>query len=138
MRLLMSVTSVLLLAVAANGCSDSISPQLIVGLWELDGSPAGNSLQIQLALNGSAISGQGSWCGEALACGSTSTTGVVTGNKIHLVTSFDNGRVETFDGNLTSSNSLVGSGRDTTPGGMIELPHAQSFHRLIGDPPRTQ
>ena len=136
MRILMSVTLVLL-AVAASGCSDPVSPQLIVGLWEQDGSPAGNSLQIQLALNGSAISGQGSWCGEALACGSTSTTGVVTGNKIHLITTFDDGRVEVFDGTLTSSNSLVGSMR-TTSSIQIELPHAQSFHRLIGDPPRTQ
>jgi hypothetical protein len=138
MRLVVSVMSALLLGVAANGCSDPTSPQLIAGLWEEDGSPAGNSLQIQLTLNGSAISGEGSWCGEALACGSTSTTGEVTGDKIHLVTTFDDGRVETFDGNLTSSNSLAGSGRDTTPGGMIELPHAQSFHRLIADPPRTQ
>ena len=137
MRILMSVTLVLL-AVAASGCSDPVSPQLIVGLWEQDGSPAGNSLQIQLALNGSAISGQGSWCGEALACGSTSTTGLVEGNKIHLITSFDNGRTEIFDGTLTSSNSLAGSVRGTSPGAPIQLPHAQVFYRLITDPPRTQ
>jgi hypothetical protein len=138
MRLLMSVTSVLWVAVAATGCSDPISPQLIVGLWEQDGSPPGNSLQIQLALNGAAISGQGSWCGEALSCGSTSTTGLATGDKIHLVTTFDSGLTEIFDGILTSPNSLVGSVRGTAPGGPIQLPHAQSFHRLIYDPPMLQ
>lgn len=137
MRLLMSVTSALVLAVVANGCSDSISPQSIVGMWEMDKSPAGNSLQISLTLNGSAVSGQGSWCGEALGCGSTTTTGTATGDKIHLVTTFDNGRIESFDGTLTSTNSLSGSVRDISDP-QIELPHAQSFHRLAGDPPRTQ
>jgi hypothetical protein len=137
MRLLMSMTSALLLAVAANGCSDSIGPKLIVGLWEEDNTLPGNSLAMTLALNGSAVSGQGTWCGEALACGLTTTTGTATGDQIHLVTTFDNGRVETFDGNLTSSSSLAGSVRETSSQ-QIELPHAQSFHRLIGDSPRTQ
>jgi hypothetical protein len=144
MRLLMSVTSVLLLAVAVNGCSDSVGPRSIAGVWEEDGSLPGSSLEISLALNTSiisgqsTISGQGSWCGEALGCGLTSTTGTVTGDRIHLVTTFDNGQIETFDGTLTSSNTLAGSGRDTSPGGLIAFPHAQSFHRLIGGLPRTQ
>jgi hypothetical protein len=137
MRLLMSVTSVFVLAVGAIGCSDSVGPGSIVGLWDENSSPAGNSLEILLALNGSAVSGQGSWCGEALGCGSTSTTGTAMGNKIHLVTTFDNGRVETFDGTLTSTNSLAGSVRDISDP-QIELPHAQSFHRVANDPPRTQ
>lgn len=138
MRLLMSVTSVFMLAVVANGCSDSISPQSIVGLWDEDSSPAGNSLSMSLALNGSAITGQGNWCGEALGCGSTSTTGTATGDKIHLVTTFDNGEIQTFDGSLTSTNSLAGSVRESSGDGQIQLPHAQSFHRLTGDPPRAQ
>lgn len=137
MRLLMSVTSVFMLAVVANGCSDSIGPESIVGLWDEDSSPPGNSLSMFLSLNGSAVSGQGSWCGEALGCGSTSTTGTATGDKIHLVTTFDNGRIESFDGTLTSTNSLAGSVRDISDP-QIELPHAQSFHRVQGDPPRTQ
>jgi hypothetical protein len=138
MRLLMSVTSALVLAVVANGCSDSISPQSIVGLWEMDSSPAGNSLDMSLALNGSTVSGQGSWCGEALGCGSTSVTGTAMGNSFHLVTTEDNGVVQTFDGSLTSTNSLAGSVRESSGDGQIQLPHAQSFHRLAGDPPRTQ
>jgi hypothetical protein len=136
MRLLMSVTSVFLLAVAGIGCSDSIGPQSIVGLWDENNSPAGSSLSLSLALNGSTVSGRGSWCGEALGCGSTSTTGTAMGDKIHLVTTFDNGRIESFDGTLTSTNTLAGSVRDISDP-QIELPHAQSFHRG-GDPPTTQ
>ena len=137
MRLLMSVMSVFMLAVVANGCSDSISPDSIVGLWEMDNSPAGNSLEMFLALNGSAVSGHGSWCGEALGCGLTSVTGTAMGNSFHLVTTEDNGVTQTFDGSLTSSNTLAGSVRESSTGGQIQLPHAQSFHRG-GDPPRTQ
>src|SRR5258708_31814680 len=106
MRLLMSIASVLVLGVAANGCSDSIGPKSIVGVWEQDNTVPGSGLAISLALDGSAVSGPGTWCGEALGCGTTSTTGVATGNKVHLVTTFDNGLVETFDGTLTSSNSF--------------------------------
>ncbi len=144
MRQVMLVTSVLLLAVAVNGCSDSIGPESIVGVWQENSSIPGSSLEITLALSTSiisgqsTISGQGSWCGEALACGLTNTTGTASGNRIHLVTTFDNGQIETFDGTLTSSNTLAGSGRDTSPGGLIAFPHAQSFHRLIGGLPRTQ
>jgi hypothetical protein len=137
MRLLMSVTSVFMLAVGAIGCSDSIGPQSIVGLWDEDSSPAGNSLSMSLALNGSDVSGRGSWCGEALGCGLTTVTGTASGNKIHLVTTFDNGRIESFDGTFTSTNSLSGSVRDIS-GPQIQLPHAQSFHRVANDPPRTQ
>jgi hypothetical protein len=137
MRLLMSVTSALVLAVAAIGCSDSIGPESIVGVWDEDSSAAGNSLSMFLALNGSAVSGQGSWCGEALGCGLTTVTGTATGNRIHLVTTFDSGEIQTFDGTLTSSNSLTGSVVGGSPDGQIQLPHGESFHRA-GDPPRTQ
>jgi hypothetical protein len=138
MRLLMSVTSVFLLAVVANGCSDSIGPESIVGLWDENSSPAGNSLSMLLALNGSDVSGRGGWCGEALGCGSTSTTGTAMGSRIHLVTALDNGDIQTFDGSLTSSNSFAGSVRESSGDGQIQLPHAQSFHRVANDPPRTQ
>lgn len=137
MRRLMSVASVFLLAVVANGCSDSISPESIVGVWQMDNSPAGNSLEIFLTLNGSAVTGHGSWCGEALGCGSTSTTGTAMGNRFHLVTTEDNGVTQTFDGSLTSTNSLAGSVVESSAGGQIQLPHPQSFHRA-GDPPSTQ
>jgi hypothetical protein len=132
MRLVMSVMSVFLVAVAANGCSDSIGPESIVGLWVEDNSPPGNSLDMSLSLNGSAISGQGSWCGEALGCGLTTVTGTATRNRIHLVTTLDNGEIQTFDGTLTSPNSFAGTETETSAGG-TSFSVAQSFHRG-GDP----
>ena len=116
-----------------NGCSDSISPQSIVGIWQENDSPPGNLLEITLALNASAISGQGSWCGEALGCGLTTVTGTATGNRFHLVTTFSNGRVETFDGSLVSSNSLAGIETETTADG-THLSSDQSFTRVFRDP----
>ena len=136
MRLLMSVTSVFLLAIAAASCSDSIGPGSVVGVWVQDNSPPGNSLDMVLSLNGSAVSGQGSWCGEALGCGLTTVTGTATRNRIHLVTNLDNGDVQTFDGALTSSDSFAGTETETPPGG-TSFSVAQSFHRG-GDPVQTQ
>jgi hypothetical protein len=128
MRLLMSIASMLLVGVVANGCSDSVGPESIVGLWDMTGNLPGNSRDMVLALNGSTVSGQGSWCGEALGCGTTTVTGTATGDKIHLVTTFDDGRVEKFDGRLTSTNSLVGRALSTAPPEVLSSP--QSFRRL--------
>lgn len=132
MRLLMSVTSAFLLVIVGNGCSDSIAPASIVGLWVEDGSPQGNSLEMVLALNGSTVSGNGGWCGEALGCGLTTVTGTATRDKIHLVTTFDTGVVETFDGTLTSTNTLAGTKTEVPPGG-TPFSGPESFHRG-GDP----
>jgi hypothetical protein len=136
MRLLMSIASMLLLGVVANGCSDSVGPESIVGLWDMTGNLPGNSRDMVLALNGSTVSGQGSWCGEALGCGTTTVTGTATGDKIHLVTTFDDGRVEKFDGRLTSTNSLVGRALSTAPPEVLSSP--QSFRRLTEDPIRAE
>jgi hypothetical protein len=136
MRLLMSIASMLLLGVVANGCSDSVGPESIVGLWDMTGNLPGSSRDMVLALNGSTVSGQGSWCGEALGCGTTTVTGTATGDKIHLVTTFDDGRVEKFDGRLTSTNSLVGRALSTAPPEVLSSP--QSFRRLTQDPIRAE
>jgi hypothetical protein len=136
MRLLMSIASMLLVGVVANGCSDSVGPESIVGLWDMTGNLPGNSRDMVLALNGSTVSGQGSWCGEALGCGTTTVTGTATGDKIHLVTTFDDGRVDKFDGRLTSTNSLVGRALSTAPPEVLSSP--QSFRRLTQDPIRAE
>jgi hypothetical protein len=132
----MSIASMLLLGVVANGCSDSVGPESIVGLWDMTGNLPGSSRDMVLALNGSTVSGQGSWCGEALGCGTTTVTGTATGDKIHLVTTFDDGRVEKFDGRLTSTNSLVGRALSTAPPEVLSSP--QSFRRLTQDPIRAE
>jgi hypothetical protein len=136
MRLVMSIASLLLVGVVANGCSDSIGPESIVGLWDMTGTLPGNGQDMVLALNGSTVSGQGSWCGEALGCGTTTVTGTATGNTIHLVTTFDTGHVERFDGRLTSVNSLVGRVLSTSPPDVLSSP--QSFRRLTEDPIRAE
>jgi hypothetical protein len=136
MCLLMSIASMLLVGVVANGCSDSVGPESIVGLWDMTGNLPGNSRDMVLALNGSTVSGQGSWCGEALGCGTTTVTGTATGDKIHLVTTFDDGRVDKFDGRLTSTNSLVGRALSTAPPEVLSSP--QSFRRLTQDPIRAE
>jgi hypothetical protein len=132
----MSVASLLLLGVVANGCSDPVGPESIVGLWDLTDTVPGNSQEMLLALNGSTVTGTGSWCGEALRCGTTTVTGRATGDKIHLVTTFDSGHVETFDGRLVSANSLVGSAAVSPPPLVLIAP--ESFRRVVGDPPTIQ
>jgi hypothetical protein len=134
MRLVMSVISAVLCSAVASSCSDSVGPETIVGAWDQDATIPGNSLTMFLSLNGSAVIGNGGWCGEALGCGSLTVTGTAAGNKIHLVTTFDNGRVETFDGSLRSSSSLVGTVTEISS----QTPSQESFHRLVGDPPRVE
>jgi hypothetical protein len=131
------IASMLLVTAVANGCADSIGPESIVGLWDMTGSPPGNSQDMVLTLNGSTVSGRGSWCGEALGCGTTTVTGTATGNSIHLVTTFDSGLIETFDGRLISRNSLVGSvAMSMTPSEVFMS--SQSFRRLTEDPIRAE
>jgi hypothetical protein len=93
----------------------------------------GSSLNMILTANGSSVSGTGTWFGEALGAGTTSVTGTVAGNKVHLVTTFDTGMIETFDGAFTSAASLEGSAIDRTPGASPQLPFVMSYHR-ISDP----
>ncbi len=129
MRLAMSV---LFLGLATAGCSDAFGPGTIDGMWSHVSVP-GSSLNMILTGTGSSVSGTGTWFGEALGSGTTSVTGTVTGNKVHLVTTFDTGMIETFDGAFKSVDSLEGSAIDHTPGGPPQLPFAQSYHR-ISDP----
>jgi hypothetical protein len=130
MRLAMSV---LFLGFVTVGCSDAFGPDTIDGNWSHVTVP-GSSLSMVLTRSGSTVSGPGNWCGEALGCGTTTVTGTVSGNKVHLVTTFDTGQVETFDGAFTSVNSLKGSAIDHTPGGPPQLPFAVSYQRIV-DPP---
>lgn len=125
-------TSVLFLALVTVGCSDSLGPGTIDGMW-LHVTVPGSSLNMILTRTGSSVSGTGTWFGEALGSGTTSVTGTVTGNKVHLVTTFDIGMIETFDGAFKSVNTLEGSAIDHTPGGPPQLPFALSYNR-ISDP----
>jgi hypothetical protein len=88
---------------------------------------------MSLVLHEATVTGPGNWC-ENLVCGTTSVTGTVTGNTVHIVTTFDTGRIETFDGALESANAIVGSETEISPGGQTQLPVAQTFQRIMVDP----
>ena len=80
-----SVLSVLVLAVVV-GCSNVVSPTLINGKWARDfaGIP-GNSFEMNLGANGSAISGTGTWSGEACCAGTVTVAGTIESNgTVHL------------------------------------------------------
>lgn len=83
-----SVKSVLLLALVVAGCSDTVGPGNIVGKWDQDFTVPGNSLEMDLTLAGSVVSGSGDWCAEAGPCGIVTVTGTVNGNAVQLDLTF--------------------------------------------------
>ena len=135
MRLLLSVMSAFAFVAAASGCSDSTGPGSVAGIWREDNDLPGNLLEITVILDGSVVTGYGAWCGEALGCGITIETGTANGSHIHVVTTFDSGRVETFDGGLISSSSLVGTMTEASVDGHTQISASQSFTRVQRDPP---
>jgi hypothetical protein len=122
---------VLVLAVVANGCSNSVDPQSIEGTWAEDFTVPGSGQDMTLSLSSSNVSGSGHWCGEAIGCATTTVAGTINDNRVHLVTTFSNGRVQTFDGHLASTNSLTGTAIEAVPGEPPQMPHAQGFRRGI-------
>jgi hypothetical protein len=111
-----SVKSVLLLALFAIGCSDTVGPGNIVGKWNQDFTVPGNSLEMDLTLAGSIVSGSGDWCAEAGPCGILTVAGTVNGTAVQLDLTFSAQfptplpqSTQHFDGRLTSPNSLRGS-----------------------------
>jgi hypothetical protein len=130
MRLAMSA---LFVGIAVLGCSDSTAPVAIDGLWTSVTVP-GSSLSMVLTRNGSSVSGPGTWCGEALGCGTTAVGGNVSGNRIQILTVFDTQMIESFDGTFTSANTLEGLATDIIAGGQPQPPFAKTYHRIV-DPP---
>jgi hypothetical protein len=107
----------------------------VAGIWLEDNPLPGSVLEITVILNGSNISGFGSWCDQGKGCGVTTESGTVTTSGIQIVTNFDDGRIQTFDGSLRSESSLVGMESDTPPDSQLRLLVAQSFTRVLRDPP---
>lgn len=120
----------LLAAVLLIGCKDatwSVQPGLD-GKWTHDSGIPGSSLQFTLARNGTAVSGSGTWTGEACCSGTVTVTGTVTGDVIDLDLAYvvtqgaDVGRTftEHFEGSFISPVSLLGrltvNGQSTTYG----------------------
>jgi len=120
--LMRSVWSVLLLAVAVSGCSDTIFPRdSIAGVWTRDFSLAGNFENMGLSIDGNVVSGTGNFCGEAGPCGSLGIVGTISANQVHLditrtqLTPTTGQPVTShFDGRLTSETVLSGMFADNS------------------------
>lgn len=119
-----SMMLVLLLAAVAGGCSsDTLGPKQIDGVWLEDIFTPGSSLSLNLVSDGSTISGDGNWCGEALGCGTVAVAGSVNGTAIHLDLTLTEqtpqtgpATVEHFDGTVTLVNTLDGTLSSDPPG----------------------
>ena len=125
-----SVLSVLLLVVLGSACSDSLIGGNVAGRWTLVQQFPGSGLTMNLAQQGSSVSGDGTWCGEALGCGTTTISGTASGTKIHLDITFDSGAVEHFDGALMLFHSLEGLISFQSPGGPPPQPFPAKFERF--------
>jgi hypothetical protein len=106
------------LAVACGG-TDLLAPtpESLQGRWATVNNIPGSGESWDLMVQGSAISGTGSWSGEACCAGTLSLTGTIAGDSIHVdltfvVTSSANPRApfhSHFDGALTSRTVLRGT-----------------------------
>ncbi|MGH7651176.1 MAG: hypothetical protein ACREMS_04975 [Gemmatimonadaceae bacterium] len=126
----------LLVAVAAGCSSDTLGPKQIDGIWLEDIFTPGSSLDMNLVSSGSTISGDGTWCGEALGCGTVAVTGTVNGNAVHLDLTLTEQTpqtgptvVEHFDGTVTLVNTLDGTLSNDPPG--ISSQHVVFRHPAV-------
>ena len=132
MRLILAFLSVLILAACGRATSElHPSADQLNGTWArvpFEGEPPGSGLTLELTMNGSSISGTGSWHGEAGPSGSITATGHIGGDQvtldmalIQLVNGVEQGRVtEQFAGRLTSRTDLEGT---TTVNGLTGTLH---------------
>ena len=125
-----SVLSVLLLVGLGSACSDSLIGGNVAGRWTLADQFPGNDLRMTLVQHGSSVSGEGTWCGELIGCGTTTISGTASGKAVHLDIIFDSGATEHFDGELRMFHSLEGSIFFHSPGGPPQLPFAAKFERF--------
>src|SRR5712671_4798231 len=125
-----SVLSVLLCVVVGSACSDSLIGGNVAGKWAMLDQVPGNGTSMNLVQNGSTVTGDGTWCGELMGCGTTTISGTASGRKVHLDIIFDTGAREHFDGELTMFHSLEGSIFFDSPGGPPQPSFAVRFERF--------
>jgi hypothetical protein len=129
-----SALSVLCMVVA-SGCSSTLAPGSVDGRWAQDGEPPGSSFEMDLVANGSAISGTGTWSGEACCSGTLAVSGTFDNGAVHLditeaIESPTPGATipSHFDGKLVLS-ALVGTLIVRDP---ANLNNEVSYHRVRG------
>ena len=115
--------AVLFIACLSMACGGSgllaPTPAALQGRWSAVSEIPGSGESWDLTVQESAITGTGSWSGEACCAGTMSLTGTIAGDSIHLdltvvTTSSATPRApfhKYFDGALTSRNVLQGTVR---------------------------
>ena len=105
----------LLGALLALGCSDSTGPARLNGSWTHDYGFPGSSLSFTLATAGDAVSGAGTWTGEACCSGTVTITGTDSGGDVELDFAFTStggvaiNNTYHFAGRLIDRNTLFGA-----------------------------
>jgi hypothetical protein len=124
------VRLVLLLVVAGSACSDPVVGGSVVGSWAQVQTIPGSSLAIDLVQDGSSVSGDGTWCGEALRCGTLTVSGTNSGTTVRLDITLDSGSILHFGGKLRTFSTIEGSSIWETPGQQPQvLPLFTTFKR---------
>src|SRR5579862_8569693 len=77
--------TIFLVSLLGLGCADSSAPSgQLNGTWTHDYSIPGMGFQMTLATQGNAVSGTGTWAGEACCAGTVSVTGTLTDGALKL------------------------------------------------------
>ena len=105
-----------LVGLAAAGCTSPMDPALIEGTWHQDsGGIPGNFFGMTLSSNGSNISGTGRGCGEAGPCATSTIIGNTDSKGIHLtitsvttVPTVGQVSVSRFDGHVYPGDFMIG------------------------------
>ena len=123
---------ILLGALLTLGCSDLTSPERLNGTWRQDITIPGSGVEFTLTTNGDAVSGVGTWTGEACCSGHVTVDGSENGGDVRLSLTFvaEQGaivppRTEMFEGRLVDGNTLSG-----TIGSGGNAPVSVSYRRI--------
>ena len=100
-----AVVSALLL----SGCGTTAPTPLFSGGWKADYKVPGSSLILDLTQTASSISGVGSYTIEAGRAGAVKLSGTASGSSITLNLTYDFGSQATFQGNLATPTTMVGT-----------------------------
>lgn len=137
-----SVLSMLVIGLIVGGCSSTLEPRALEGVWHQNFGFPGAFFEMTLRSTSSGIEGDGFGCGEAAQCGLYAITGTVDGNGVHLdlvetVQQPQANAVFTwhFDGTRYLSNTMRGTIRSTGASAEVGLKYAVTYQRGGLNPP---
>jgi hypothetical protein len=126
-----AILSIASLAIACSG-ADLLAPTAdrLQGTWAATDEVPGSGEAWNLTVQGSEITGTGSWSGEACCSGTITLVGTIVGDSIHIDLTFVKTNPpptipasnEHFDGVLESATVLRGTiSRDGGPSGAVRM-----------------